>query len=120
MIALLGIVLAIVIVAVIVTPFSRRTDRRLSHYAAEDRNGTENEEVSRIYGEIRTIKSELDAGNLTASEFEQQLGELRLAAARALRNQDRQRMRDIEAELMIEREVRNARSRVQAHRDDSE
>ena len=120
MAALLGIVLALIIVAVIVTPFLRGGNRANSPQPNAIRPQSDDVDLKRIYGEIRTIRSEFDAGNLTDAEFIEQLGELRVMAARALRDQDQRRVRDIEAELMIEREVQRARSEAQDDQDDLE
>lgn len=120
--ALLGTILALIIVATLLYPFlSRRNRSDESADRATDSPHTAPDSVNRerIYAEILTIRTDFEAGYLTRDEYQNQLAELKNSAARALRQEERARIYNLEAELSIEHQIRLARDRARANSDEA-
>ncbi len=108
--ALLGTVLALLIIATLLYPFfsSRRGAKRhaLTHPPIQD------EPILRrsIYREMVNLQSDFEAGYMSPAEHSKQLAEMKVAAAESMRRENAAKRQMIEAELRIEREVQRARS----------
>ena len=116
--ALIGTILALIIVTVILYPFFRRNDSTepqsmQNQYGEKSLSPLRN----RIYQEMLTLKSDFEAGYLTDQEYETHLNELRVAAAVTIRDEERQRNSKIEKELSIEREIHLVRQQKQGESD---
>ena len=109
MAAIVGILLATVIVAVLVYPFVKRRSNTSGHARAVDSVVSVDTLRHLLYREPVTLHNEYEAGNITAQEYEEQLEELKLEAARLMRQRAEHRSRMIEAELAIELEVQRIR-----------
>ena len=108
--ALIGIALAAVILIVLIYPFVSR--RRNERDAGERIERVASADTLRhlLYREPVTLRNEFEAGNISIEEYEDQIGELRLEAARMMRERSEQRTRLLEAELALETEVRRVRN----------
>ena len=109
MAAIVGILLATVIVAVLVYPFIKRRSNTSANARAVDSVVSVDTLRHLLYREPVTLRNEYEAGNITAQEYEEQLEELKLEAARLMRQRAEHRSRMIEAELAIELEVQRIR-----------
>ncbi len=109
MAAIVGILLAAVIVAVLVYPFVKRRSIASENSQIVDRVASADTLRHLLYREPVTLRNEYEAGNITAQEYEEQLEELKLVAARLMRQRAELRSRMIEAELAIEIEVQRIR-----------
>ncbi len=109
MAAIVGILLAAVIVAVLVYPFVKRRSIASGNAQIVDRVASADTLRHLLYREPVTLRNEYEAGNITAQEYEEQLEELKLVAARLMRQRAELRSRMIEAELAIEIEVQRIR-----------
>ena len=109
MAAIVGILLAAVIVAVLVYPFLKRRSIASGNAQIVDRVASADTLRHLLYREPVTLRNEYEAGNITAQEYEEQLEELKLVAARLMRQRAELRSRMIEAELAIEIEVQRIR-----------
>ena len=112
MASIVGILLAAVIVAVLVYPFVKRRSIASGNAQIVDRVASADTLRHLLYREPVTLRNEYEAGNITAQEYEEQLEELKLVAARLMRQRAEHRSRMIEAELAIELEVQ----RIRRHR----
>ncbi len=122
MAAIVGILLATVIVAVLVYPFVKRRSDAYGNTDVVDRVASADTLRHLLYREPVTLRNEYESGNITANEYEEQLEELKLEAARLMRQRAEHRSRMIEAELAIELEVQRIRRRRgtdQAESDDT-
>lgn len=111
MTAIVGILLAAVIVAVLVYPFVKRRSNAWGNTDVVDRVASSDTLRHLLYREPVTLRNEYESGNITADEYEEQLEELKLEAARLMRHRAEHRSRMIEAELAIELEVQHIRGR---------
>ena len=121
MAAIVGIILAAVIVIVLVYPFLGR--RRLASTDVDPVERVASADALRhlLYREPVTLRNEFESGNVTAEEYEEQLAELRVRAAVLMRDRSEHRTRLLEAELALEREVQRVRqSQVAEARQDDE
>ena len=109
MASIVGILLAAVIVAVLVYPFVKRRSIASGNAQIVDRVASADTLRHLLYREPVTLRNEYEAGNITAQEYEEQLEELKLVAARLMRQRAELRSRMIEAELAIEIEVQRIR-----------
>ncbi len=109
MASIVGILLAAVIVAVLVYPFVKRRSIASGNAQIVDRVASADTLRHLLYREPVTLRNEYEAGNITAQEYEEQLEELKLVAARLMRQRAGLRSRMIEAELSIELEVQRIR-----------
>ena len=109
MAAIVGILLAAIIVAVLVYPFVKRRSIASGNAQIVDRVASADTLRHLLYREPVTLRNEYEAGNITAQEYEEQLEELKLVAARLMRQRAELRSRMIEAELAIEIEVQRIR-----------
>ena len=116
--ALIGTILALIIVAVILYPFFRRS-HSLEPQSMQNQYGEKSLSPlrNRIYQEMLTLKSDFEAGYLTEKEYETHFNELRVAAAATIRDEETQRNRKIEKELSIEREIHLVRQQKQGESD---
>lgn len=107
MAALLGALLAAIVVLVLLYPLVRRP--------RGEQFDTPKPEESRatrqiIYREISNLRNDFESGHITESEYRHQLQPLRKAAALSLRDEDDARANEIAAELNIEAEVQRLRN----------
>lgn len=109
MAAIVGIILAAIIVIVLAYPFFGR--RRVSADGPDrvDRVASADALRHLLYREPVTLRNEYESGNMSVEEYEEQLGELRVRAARLMRDRSEHRTRMLEAELALEREVQRVR-----------
>ena len=109
MATLVGITLAIVILAVVLYPLLKR--RPANAQTSEQSSGLGSSDALRhlLYREPVTLRSEFEAGNISLEEYEMQLNELRLQAARMMRERSEHRTRLLDAEIQLELEVRRIR-----------
>ena len=109
MAALLGAILAAIVVVVLLYPLVRRP--RTYHAAVPD---VEESRTARhnVYREIANLRNDFESGHISESEYQQQLQPLRKAAALALRDEDEARTSEIATELNIETEVRQLRNAI--------
>ena len=106
MAVLIGVLLAILVMAVVIYPFvkARFQPRSAPVAASPDRVDPEGHET--VYEEIRTLQLEYELGGIDESEYEEQLRAYRLQAAAALRDQERTQQ---EIDLSMEKEIMAAR-----------
>ena len=109
MAALLGAVLAVIVVVVLLYPLVRRP--RTDHAAVPDAEVSRTERHN-IYREIANLRNDFESGHISESEYQRQLHPLRKAAALALRDEDEARASEIAAELNIEAEVQQLRNAI--------
>ena len=109
MAAIVGILLAAVIVAVLAYPFVKRRSDASGNADVVHRVVSADTLRHLLYREPVTLRNEYESGNMTADEYEEQLEELKLEAARLMRQRAEHRSRMIEAELGIELEVQRIR-----------
>ena len=107
--ALVGLVLAAVILAVLVYPFVRRWKATVEGVEPIDRVASADTLRHLLYREPVTLRNEYEAGNISIEEYEEQIGELRVEAARLMRQRAEHRTRLLEAELELEKEVQRVR-----------
>lgn len=109
MAAIVGILLATVIVAVLLYPFVKRRSDVSGNTDVVDHIASADTLRHLLYREPVTLRNEYESGNITSDEYEEQLEELKLEAARLMRQRAEHRSRMIEAELAIELEVQRIR-----------
>lgn len=114
------ITLAVVIVAVLVYPFLKRRSGASVNADAVNRVVSADTLRHLLYREPVTLRNEYEAGNITSDEYEGQLKELKLEAARLMRQRAEHRSRRIEAELGIELEVQRLRQGREADEAESD
>ena len=107
--ALVGILLAVVILVVLIYPFVAR--RRYKPAPGETIARVASSDTLRhlLYREPVTLRNEYEAGNISLDEYEDQIGELRLEAARMMRERSEHRARLLAAEIDLEMEVQRVR-----------
>ena len=108
--ALIGIALAAAILIVLIYPFVKRTRQDPTGIDQVDRVASAETLRHLLYREPVTLRNEFESGNITIEEYEDQIGELRLEAARLLRERSERRQRLLEAELALETEVQRIRN----------
>ena len=108
--ALIGIALAAVILVVLIYPFVKRNRQNATEIDEVDRVASAETLRHLLYREPVTLRNEFEAGNITLEEYEDQIDELRVEAARLLRERSEHRQRLLEAELALESEVRRIRN----------
>ena len=111
MAAIVGILLATVILAVLLYPFMKRRSDASGNADAVDRVASSDTLRHLLHREPVTLRNEYESGNITSNEYEEQLEELKLHAASLMRQRAEHRSRMIEAELAIELEVQRVRRR---------
>ena len=109
MAAIVGIVLAAVILTVLIYPFAKKRKTESEGFEPIDRVASADTLRHLLYREPVTLRNEFEAGNISMEEYESQLGELRLDAAKLMRQRTEQRTRLLEAELELEMEVQRIR-----------
>ena len=113
----IGAVLAVAAIVVVLLPFvrQRRDDAPLAAYDAEavriEREG--------LYRALETLRLERELGQVDDEEFERQAREFRRAAALLVREQERILGEALTPDEQLEREVREARTRLQAMEDEA-
>ena len=109
MAAIVGIILAATIVIVLVYPFIN--GRRAAAPATDPVDRVASADTLRhlLYREPVTLRNEFESGNISAREYEEQLGELRVRAAGLMQQRAERRSQLLTAELELEREVRRIR-----------
>ena len=112
--ALIGMALAAVILIVLIYPFVKRNRQDPTETDQVDKVASAETLRHLLYREPVTLRNEFESGNITIEEYEDQIGELRLEAARLLRERSEQRQRLLEAELALETEVQRVRN-LRAH-----
>ena len=122
--ALIGIALAAVILIVLIFPFVKRNRQDATGVDQVDRIASAETLRHLLYREPVTLRNEFESGNITLDEYEDQIGELRVEAARLLRERSEHRQRLLEAELALETEVQRvrglrAKDEVRDHADDA-
>jgi hypothetical protein len=102
---LLGTTLVLISLAVLVYPFLNRRK-----YALAGDPSIERLRVARmrVYRQITDLEGDFQAGDLTQQDYEDQLRELRLAAARIMQQEERLGVTVSDAE-QLEREIQAAR-----------
>ena len=108
--ALIGIALAAVILIVLIFPFVKRNRPEPTGIDQVDKVASAETLRHLLYAEPVTLRNEFESGNITLEEYEEQIDELRLKAARLLRERSEHRQRLLEAELALESEVRRVRN----------
>ena len=108
--ALVGIALAAVILIVLIFPFVKRNRQNPTGIDQVDRVASAETLRHLLYREPVTLRTEFESGNISIEEYEDQIGELRLEAARLLRERSQHRQRLLEAELALESEVQRVRN----------
>ena len=119
MAVLIGVLLAILVIAVVVYPFVKA--RFQPRYPLTDASpapaGLWPDRVdpggreTMIYEEIRTLQLEHELGSIDESEYEEQLRAYRLQAAATLREQERTQQ---EIDLLMEKEIMAAREAIRS------
>ena len=121
MAAIVGIILAATIVIVLVYPFIK--GRRAAAPATDPVDRVASADTLRhlLYREPVTLRNEFESGNISAREYEEQLGELRVRAAGLMQQRAKRRSQLLTAELELEREVQRIRRarETDINRDDS-
>ena len=97
-------------------PFLRRRNPESENIETLDRIASADTLRHLLYREPVTLRNEFEAGNLSIEEYEAQIGELRIEAARLMSLRAEHRARLLEAELELEMEVQ----RIRAMRSDGE
>ena len=108
--AFIGISLAAVILIVLIFPFVKRSRQAPPGIDQVDRVASAETLRHLLYREPVTLRNEFESGNISIEEYEDQIGELRLEAARLMRERSEHRQRLLEAELALESEVRRVRN----------
>ena len=108
--ALIGIALAAVILIVLIFPFVKRNRQDPSGIDQVYRVASAETLRHLLYLEPVTLRNEFESGNISIEEYEDQIGELRLEAARLLRERSEHRQRLLEAELALETEVQRVKN----------
>ncbi len=108
--ALVGIALAAVILIVLIFPFIKRNKQELTGIDRANRVASAETLRHLLYREPVTLRNEFESGNISLEEYEDQIGELRLEAARLMRERSEHRQRLLEAELALETEVQRIRN----------
>ena len=121
MAAIVGIILAATIVIALVYPFIK--GRRAAAPATDPVDRVASADTLRhlLYREPVTLRNEFESGNISAREYEEQLGELRVRAAGLMQQRAERRSQLLTAELELEREVQRIRRarETDINRDDS-
>ncbi len=112
--ALIGIALAAAILIVLMYPFVKRIRQDPTGIDEVDRVASAETLRHLLYREPVTLRNEFESGNITIEEYEDQVGELRVEAARLMRERSEHRQRLLEAELALETEVQRVRN-LRAH-----
>ena len=120
MAAIVGILLATVIVTVLLYPFVKRRSSVSDNTDAVEHVASADTLRHLLYREPVTLRNEYESGNITSGEYEEQLEELKLEAARLMSQRAEHRSRMIEAELAIELEVQRVRQRREADEAESD
>lgn len=114
----IGAVLAVAAIVVVLLPFVRQrrdADAPLAAYDAEavriEREG--------LYRALETLRLERELGQVDDEEFERQAREFRRAAALLVREQERILGEALTPDEALEREVREARARLQTMEDEA-
>ena len=108
--ALIGMALAAAILIVLIYPFVKRNRQDPTETDQVDKVASAETLRHLLYREPVTLRNEFESGNITIEEYEDQIGELRLEAARLLRERSEHRQRLLEAELALETEVQRVRN----------
>ena len=98
---LIGVLLALLAIAVVIYPFVKARFQPRSPLTSVPPDRVDPGGRETIYEEIRTLQLEYELGSIDEREYEEQLRAYRLQAASALREQ--------EIDLSVEREIMAAR-----------
>ena len=102
---LLGTTLVLIALGVLVYPFLNRRRYVLAGDPSAERLRVER---MRVYRQIADLESDFRSGELTQSDYEAQFKELRLAAAKAMQEEERMGLA-VSDEDLLEREIQAAR-----------
>lgn len=102
---LLGTTLVLVSLAVLLYPFINRRRYAMAGDAAIERLRAAR---TRVYRQIADLEGDYEAGDLTRPDYELQLNEFRLAAARIMQREEQLGAIDSDADA-LEREIEAAR-----------
>ena len=106
--AILGALLALIVVAVLLQPlFMKQRSQPAQSKRAPDELRAERRSM---YREISNLRNDFESGHITKSEFDRLTNQLRRNAAAALRDEDQSRADAISTEIEIEAEVQKLRS----------
>ena len=113
MAVLIGVLLAILVIAVVIYPFVKARFQPRSPLAVAPPDRVDPGGREAIYEEIRTLQLEYEMGSIDESEYEEQLRAYRLQAAATLRDQVRIQQ---EMDLLMEKEIMAARGATSGER----
>lgn len=103
---LIGVLLALLVIAVVIYPFVRsRFQPRPPMAVVSPDPGR----LDTVYEEIRTLQLEYELGSIDEREYQEQLRDYRLQAAAILHEQGRSRQ---EMDLLMEEEITVARGAI--------
>ena len=105
---LIGVLLALLAIAVVIYPFVKARLQPRSPLAILPPDRVDPEGREAIYEEIRTLQLEYELGSIEEREYQEQLRDYRLQAAAALREQ--------EIDLLVEEEITAARKAIGVER----
>lgn len=104
--AILGALLAVIVVAVLLQPlFMKQRNRQQTKRAPDELRA----ERRAIYREITNLRNDFESGHISRSELDRLTNQLRREAAVVLRDEDQSRAVAIASEIEIEAEVQRIR-----------
>lgn len=109
--AILGALLAVIVVAVLLQPLFARQRKPAKTKRAPDELRAERRAM---YREITNLRNDFESGHITKSELEKLTNQLCREAAAALRDEDQSRAHAIASEIEIEAEVQKLRKQPHA------
>ena len=104
--AILGAILAVIVVAVLLQPLFMKQKKRPQTRRAPDELRAERRA---IYREITNLRNDFESGHISRSELDRLTNQLRREAAVVLRDEDHSRADAIASEIEIEAEVQRIR-----------
>ena len=113
--AILGALLAVIVVAVLLQPLFMKQKKRSQTRRAPDELRAERRA---IYREITNLRNDFESGHISRSEFDRLTNQLRREAAVVLRDEDQSRADAIASEIEIEAEVQRIRRRPNSNDSD--
>lgn len=113
----IGAVLAVAAIVVVLLPFVRQR-RESDAHAAYDAEAVRIEREG-LYRALETLRLERELGQVDDEEFERQAREFRRAAALLVREQERILGEALTPDEALEREIREARARLQRMEDEA-
>ena len=113
--AILGALLAVIVVAVLLQPlFMKQRNRQQTKRAPDELRA----ERRAIYREITNLRNDFESGHISRSELDRLTNQLRREAAVALRDEDHSRADAIASEIEIEAEVQRIRRKPNSNDSD--